>query len=467
MTTNKSSIKITQAGIGYTIGNYLIKGLSFFTIPIFSRLLSTHDYGVYSTYLAYESIMCSIIGLALHTSIKNARYKYENSYHDYLSSILLLSLLSILVWLIVGIVFLRFGSTFFDFAPYIILILIVHCGCSSILSIYNVHLSLAYAYKSYVVIAGINAVINIVTSILLIKFVFIHSRYTGRILGTVIPLLMVAGYIVVHIWKNKKPKMDISYWKFGLTYSIPLIPHAISQIILNQFDRIMISAMVGSAQAGIYSFAYNIYAILEVTKSSLDNVWAPWFYEQYKNQAFNIINQKTKLYVIGMFLFTSLTMLISPEVIQLLGPKDYYNAVYIVIPICAAGFFSFLYTIPVQVEYYHAKTSYVALGTIAAAGINICLNWVFIRKYGYYAAAYTTEVTYILYFLFHYIIAQKLSNINMFDRQVLFGTSAACIIVSMLGVVLVHYWYIRWTIALVLALILVVYGNKYLKSIVK
>jgi len=28
--------KIIKAGLGYTIGNYLIKGLSFLTIPIFA-----------------------------------------------------------------------------------------------------------------------------------------------------------------------------------------------------------------------------------------------------------------------------------------------------------------------------------------------------------------------------------------------------------------------------------------------
>ena len=38
--------KVIKAGIGYTIGNYLLKGLSFLTVPLFSRLLDTSDYGI-------------------------------------------------------------------------------------------------------------------------------------------------------------------------------------------------------------------------------------------------------------------------------------------------------------------------------------------------------------------------------------------------------------------------------------
>lgn len=62
--------KVIKAGIGYTIGNYLLKGLSFLTVPLFSRLLDTSDYGIFNTYLAYQGIMFLLVGIALHTSLK-------------------------------------------------------------------------------------------------------------------------------------------------------------------------------------------------------------------------------------------------------------------------------------------------------------------------------------------------------------------------------------------------------------
>lgn len=61
---------ILKAGLGYTIGNYMIKGLTFFSIPIFARLLSPDNYGIYNTYIAYESILCMCVGFTLNTCQK-------------------------------------------------------------------------------------------------------------------------------------------------------------------------------------------------------------------------------------------------------------------------------------------------------------------------------------------------------------------------------------------------------------
>ncbi|NRO16984.1 hypothetical protein IMAU40093_01475 [Lactobacillus helveticus] len=46
--------KVLKAGFGYTIGNYLLKGLSFVSIPIYTRLLSTSSYGAFNNFLTYE-----------------------------------------------------------------------------------------------------------------------------------------------------------------------------------------------------------------------------------------------------------------------------------------------------------------------------------------------------------------------------------------------------------------------------
>ena len=50
-----------KAGIGYTVANYFIKGLSFITLPIYVRLMSTVDYGNFNTYVAYESMLSVIL----------------------------------------------------------------------------------------------------------------------------------------------------------------------------------------------------------------------------------------------------------------------------------------------------------------------------------------------------------------------------------------------------------------------
>ena len=41
-----ASNKALRSGVGYTLGNVLIKGINFLTLPIFSRILSPEEFGV-------------------------------------------------------------------------------------------------------------------------------------------------------------------------------------------------------------------------------------------------------------------------------------------------------------------------------------------------------------------------------------------------------------------------------------
>jgi len=456
---SKSS-KVIKAGVGYTVGNYLLKGINFFAIPVFARLMATGDYGIYSTYIAYESFFSHFVGLALYMSLKNAKIKYEKEYFNYVKSMLVLQVMSMLFWGVIFFVFKTPMESVTGFSIQILFCMLIHAFCSSVLSMYSMHLSLSFSYKSYLKIAMFNAIANIGFSILFIATVFEDNAYLGRIIGTVAPLVIIALYILWYLWKKGK-KIKKEYAFYGLKYSLPLIPHAVSQMVLSQFDRIMISKIIGAVEAGIYSFAYNIYMIVEVTKGSLDGVWGPWFYEKMKAGEKVEIRNRCADYAFGMLLFTVGIVCISPELVLILGGKKYINAIYVVIPITITGYYSFLYTFPAQLEYFYEKTKYISIGTICAALVNVFLNILYIPRYGYVAAAYTTEITYILYFLLHYIIAWKLGGKEIFPHKKIFLYAICCGGIGVIAVATIEKIIIRWSVALVCILIFIIcFGRK-------
>ena len=108
-------------------------------------------------------------------------------------------------------------------------------------------------------------------------------------------------------------------------------------------------------------------------------------------------------------------MFISPELIKIIAPKDYWVGINILMPIVISGYFRFLYSLPVNYEFLSQNTIYITSGTVLAAVINLCLNYIFIPKYGYVAAAYTTLLAYFFQFLFHYFIYYKLSEVRLFQ----------------------------------------------------
>ncbi len=461
--------KVVKAGLGYTIGNYLIQGLNFLTIPIFARLLTTADYGIYNTFAAYESVLFIIIGIAIHTSYKNARFKYkyeseaENSeynFESYVSSTMIMIVVNALLAFVILNAFYPFFHNILSLDRIELILLVMYSFGAAVVQCFNSNAALNYKYQSFLKVSFINAVGNIGLSLIFIFFMFKNNRYMGRMLGTTLTIFIISVMIVISFLRQKRPNHVKEYLHWGVNYSLPLVPHGLSQVILSQFDRIMINKMINSVSAGIYSFAYNIFTILLVTYQSLDNVWAQWFYERMNEKNYAAIKKISGLYVLTLFIFTACVLLVCPELILILGSAKYYNSIYCAIPIIVGGFCSFLYLIPSGVEYYYEKTKYIAIGSVSAAVLNIILNYIFIKKFGYIAAAYTTLVTYFLYFMFHFAFARKIQGFHLFNNKVIFSTIIALLALDFLTIFLVKLIIVRWIMAIVLFGVYLLYEEK-------
>lgn len=460
MSKTQTNSKVIKAGIGYTVGNYMLKGLSFLTVPIFSRLLSTSDYGIFNTYLAYQSILFLLVGMALHTSLKNAKYKYGEDFGKYNSCCILITLISLGAWLVLCNLLYPLYAGVVEFPRFVVNLLLLDSFGTALIQFFNVYVGLDYRYASFLKISAFNALANLGVSVLLILTVFREERWTGRILGNAVPVVIIAVVIIWYFWRKQSPAMNREYAKFAISYSFPLIPHGLSQVVLSQFDRIMIKHMIGDAEAGIYSFAYTIFSIINVTANSLDNVWGPWFYERMEAKDYEGVRKYSNQYALGMLCVSVMVMLGAPELVKILGDREYWDSMYSVIPIVAGGYFMFLYTFPSYVEYYYAKTKFIAVGTGMAALINIALNLVCIQRFGYLAAAYTTLVTYLLYFVFHYVIAWRIQGHCIFSTGRLALYMLVALAAAVISLLLIGLWLVRWLLLVAVGILFAVWAEK-------
>lgn len=460
--------KVFKAGMGYVISNYLIKGITFLTLPLFARILSTADFGTYNVFLSYGTILSILIGLALHSSYKKAKYKYDaNTYLAYVTNTIVVIIINTIVLLLIAIAFESKVSYILSLKIEIIILLIVYSGSMALRSCYSSFLSMEYDYKKFLITAWIGVALEFVCSVFLILTIFHGNRYLGRIIGITLPELVISIYIIYFFFRKKRPDKLIRTLKWGLNYSLPIVPHGISQIILAQFDRIMITNIIGSEAGGIYSFAYTIFSIVYITATSLDNAWTPWFFENMKNENYDNIKQKSNIYMGAMLAFCIIVMLICPEIIMILGGMPYYEARYCVVPLVCGGYFAFLYFFPAGIEYFYEKTKYIMTGTMLAAVINIILNYIYINKYGYYAAAYTTLITYILYFVFHYLISTVLLKKKVFSLNKIIKYSSINIVFMFIALGLLDMFWIRWGIAIGIGIIGIGLEEKHIGVIQK
>ena len=79
------TVKVSTA---YTVCSILQKCLSFITLPLFTRLLTTEEYGQYTIYSSWSGILMIFLTLNLaYGSFQTAMIKYEDKRSEYINSI--------------------------------------------------------------------------------------------------------------------------------------------------------------------------------------------------------------------------------------------------------------------------------------------------------------------------------------------------------------------------------------------
>ena len=447
-----ASNKALRSGVGYTLGNVLIKGINFLTLPIFSRILSPEEFGVYTVFASYDTILFVIIGLALHTSIQSANFEFKGQINRYTSSVTLIYILNAVFLLAVAALFRQQLSQLLDIPPAAVILLILGSLSGAVITLYNTRISLDYSYKKYLLVSACNSLFNIGVSLLLMLTLFKDNRVMGRIIGSVLPQFVITLVLLFSFYRKAKPKPSKTYWRFGITYCLPIVPHGISQVLLSQCDRIMIRSLVNDAAAGIYSLAANLKLVLNIITDSIATAWNTWFYAQMGQENRQAIQKRATQLMLLFFALAVGMMAVSPELIWLLGGPEYTLGKYVAIPMMLDAFIQFLSNLIVPAEYYSKKTTYIMAGTMIASILNIALNYIFIRKFGFMAAAYTTLASYACYLALHYVISRKLVRFFVLPFRRMLGI---CTLIA--GIAVWNLWFIdnlllRWTMCAVVVI---------------
>ena len=215
--------------------------------------------------------------------------------------------------------------------------------------------------------------------------------------------------------KAKNWGLNREFIKYGIVMSVPLIFHSLALNILAQSDRLVIAKFCSASDVGVYSLAYQYAILVNIFLNAINEAWLPWFQDQYVVGNFIGIKDNVKsIITFGCFLSIGCAA-VAPEAILILGGKAYESGIWAVPPILMGLLCQFLYTRYVHIELQEKKTSIISTGTMIAALLNLVLNFMFIPKYGFVAAGYTTLFSYIVLFVIHFLVTKLLLKINLYD----------------------------------------------------
>lgn len=170
--------------------------------------------------------------------------------------------------------------------------------------------------------------------------------------------------------------------------------------------------------------------------------------------------------LLGMYLTVGL-LTISPELIRIFLTDAYLPCIYIVPPLVVGMFFQFLYLFFYDLEYYYKKPQWIACASIVAAVLNLILNFIFIPRFGYIAACYTTVASYFVLLLMNYVFAGRLGANKVYDIRQILANSAGVVLYTVLMFVFVDVVWARYLLLAVITIVLFAFEYKKMLEVIK
>ena len=443
-----------RASILFALCNFVQKGISFITTPIFTRIMPSSSYGQYSIFLSWFDIICVFTTLNMwNYLINNGLIKYKNDQNNFISALQGLSSTLTLAWLVIYIPFSNMWESFSGLSKAVMFLMFGELLLMPSFEYYCAEKRFYYDAKPVIILSLVSTILTPIISIPLI--LFSQDKGFAAIFGRVLGHSIVYAIVFLFLIKRDHNFFNKEYWTFALKFNLPLIPHFLSMMILNSSDRIMIERMCGKSDAALYSVAYSAGAAVNIINGSILNSFVPYTYQAIKNKNTKKIRRLSSELLILIGAVNLLAVILAPEIIAVLAPGSYRGAIYVIPPVAMSNMYMFLFNLFANVEYYWGKTKYVAVASCISAGLNVLLNYVFIRKYGFIAAGYTTLICYILFGICHYVFMRIVSDKYM-NGTIIYNTKMLCVVcvfftvLSLIVSLLYDFAVIRYSILIII-----------------
>jgi len=468
----RSFPNVLKATFWFTIASFFQKGLSVITTPIFTRIMSTEEYGVYNLYMSWHNIFIVLCTLNLASGMLNSfLIKDEDNKDKIISSVLgfefFLSLIILLGYIGYTFVFGNLPGLTFKYGILMFIEIIVNIP----VSIWLVKQKFSANYKAAIIVFIQSVLITILSVVLVIT---LDEKAQARIYGTILGAFMFSILCLVFIILKSKNLFDFKIWKMCLIFGGPLIFHFLAQSIMGQSDKLIIDYYYDKTETAIYSVAHSISWLLYIFITAVNSTIIPWIYKKIKKTDYSGISNIILLVLFILSVLVLIVSMLSPELIWLFGGDNYKKGATMIPPLAGSLLFIYITSIFTNFEFYYKKTIMTVVSTIIGAGVNVGLNFIFIPIYGPIAACYTTLISYFIINIIHCFVLTIILRKNneyyisdVLNIKLIYFISLTFLVGILLIQFIFDYLVIRILILSLSLIILVFFSYKFKKILYK
>ncbi len=378
-----------------TISNFGSKVLTFLLVPLYTKILSTSEYGTYDIVYTTIWLVMPIISLNIVESV--VRFLLDGKYgeKDIMHIGMKYTLISIFIFSVL-VVFNAMFNIVPSLSGYVVYLILFYS--SQILYTLFTQYARGINRVANLAFAGIlNTISTIILNIifLVVLRMGLDGYFLANIIGLIIPVLYLI-FITKIAYRKKSKEKQKSLEREMIVYSAPLIIESTSWWGITASDHLIITILCGFSENGIYSVAYKIPSILNILVGVFNQAWILSIVKEIKNKNFNFLMQTYSLISLLTSVSCSVLIFFNKIIASIMFSGEFYNAWRFAPFLMVSTVFASLIT--VLGGYFSAikDSKTIAFTTLCGAIINTVLNFFLVFLIGPMGAAIATLIAYIL-----------------------------------------------------------------------
>ena len=466
MEQQNDNTQTAKTAILNTVANCISLVVGMIMIPIVTRVLSTEQMGIANTFISTRNTVVIIITCSVYAYVHKAMIEFKDEKKSYIFSIIVFSILAVVISFCISLIFKEKLMKLLSLDNFLYYWLYISCLGFALYSIADYY---CIFQNKYYIVAMIVLSVGPISQFLSVglSYVLENDKYIGRVIGLDFVYLLVAVCLIVWMFVGRRPKFKTKYVKTTLAFTIPIMPHLLSQMVLTQCDLVMISYFCGSSKSGIYSMGHTVGFLALTVMSQIMASWSPWVYRRMEDKEFKTIFDNSKLIVlVGAYISIGL-LTISTELIKIFLTDVYSPCIYIVPTLVVAMFFQFIYIFVYDFQFFNKKAKSIAASSIVAAIFNLITNYIFIPKFGFLAAGFTTLASYFVLLMINYFFTVRIGINKVYDIKQLFAWTIVVGVYALICVKLKNEFIVRYIMFIGFSLVLLKIKSRDLIRLLK
>ncbi len=376
--------------INYFGATLLINALGIISLPIYTYFFSPGQFGIAEIF----NTLCKI-GLALFTlNFHQSVFRYyvddkEEGKEAFVGSSILLTTGLLVISCLLVLLFKEPIANWLNLPVWLLPLVFPIVFFTSIIGIYYqvqiarkdskkaASMEIFVSYSRFLVVVGI--------------LYFLLPDYWGKVYGDIIAVSAMGMYALWQLRSHIRFDYAKKHLEYILNYSFPLVFGSLGYLILSYFDQLMINAMVGDTETGLYSYAYKIGLLMSGLGVAMNKAGQTDFFKWMNESDFDAVKSQHKSLAKLLTLGAIFLILFAFDMGQLLSSREDFNTALHLVPILVVAYwFTGIYLYYARGIMFVKRTIYLSISVVIAGMVNVGLNLWLIPIHGYEVAAWTT-----------------------------------------------------------------------------